>query len=213
MRRLILSVVLVVGLLALADRVAAFAAQRVVAQRIQDEQSLAVRPGVAISGFPFLTQLFRGHYTRVDVSVRNLRRGSLDINKVVAHLRGVEVPFSDVVHQHIDRIEVQHATAEVDLDYSDINKLLAGKHLEIRQGANGRAHVSASASLGAAGVHVDGDFPLTVQRSAVVIQLPAGQTIEIPLPSLPFGITLQSASAESRGLVIRCSTSTFILRP
>ena len=213
MRRLILSLVLVVGLVALADRLAAFAAERTVAQRIQDDQSLAVRPGVTIAGFPFLTQLFRGHYERVDVSVRNLRRGSLDISKVVAHLRDVDVPFSSVVHQHVKRIVVSRATAEVDLDYADVNTMLADKHVRLSDGAEGKVHVAASATVGSAGVHVDGDFPLTVQDSALVIALPAGQSVQIPLPSLPFGIKLQSATAESGGIVIRCSTSTFILRP
>jgi len=212
-RRLILSLVLVVGLLALADRVAAFAAQRVVAERIQSDQSLAVRPGVTIAGFPFLTQLFRGHYQRVDVTVRDIRRGSLDISKVVAHLSDVDVPFSAVVHQHVKRIDVSRATAEVDLDYSDVNRLLAGKHLQISDGADGKVHLTASASAGGAGVHVDGDFPLTVQGSTLVIALPAGQSVEIPLPSLPFGIKLQSARADKSGIVVRCSTSSFILRP
>jgi len=212
-RRLILSLVLVVGLLALADRVAAFAAQRVVAERIQDDQSLAVRPDVTIAGFPFLTQLFRGRYQRVDVSVRDLRRGSLDISKVVAHLSDVRVPFTSVVHQHVKRIDVSRATAEVDLDYSDVNQLLAGKHLRLSDGAGGKVHVTASASVGNAGVRVDGDFPLTVQGSSLVISLPAGQSVQIPLPSLPFGIKLQTAQADKTGLFVRCSTSSFIIRP
>jgi hypothetical protein len=212
MRRLLLSLVVVVGLLALADRVAAFAAQRVVAQRIQDDQSLAVRPGVTIAGFPFLTQLIGGHYQRVDVSVRGLRRGQLDIAKVVAHLHDVDVPFSSVVHQHVKRIDVSRADAEVDLDYADVNRLLRGKHLTLSDGAAGKVHVAASASVAGAGLHVGGDFPLTVQGSAIVVALPAGQSVEIPLPSLPFGIELRSATAQTGGIVIRCSTSTFILR-
>lgn len=213
MRRLLLSLVLVIGVLALADRAAAFAAQRVVAERIQADQSLAVRPGVSIGGFPFLTQLFGGHYDRVDVTVRDLRRGDLDIAKVVAHLKDVEVPFSDVLHQHVDRIAVKRASAEVDLDYTDLNRLLGGKHLTMSRGTDGRAHVSATASVGPAGVRIDGDFPLTVQGSALVIALPAGQSVQIPLPSMPFGIKLQSARAESSGIVIRCSTSSFVLHP
>jgi hypothetical protein len=213
LRRLVLSLVLVVGLLAVADRGAAFAAERVVAERIQADQSLAVRPDVSIAGFPFLTQLFGGHYRRVDVTVHDLRRGSLDIARVVAHLSDVDVPFTDVVHQHVDRIEVKRATAEADLDYSAVNSLLAGKHLRVLQGSDGRVHVSASVTVGSTGAKVDGDFPLTVVGSAVVIDLPAGQSVQIPLPALPFGIRLLSARAESSGIVVRCSTSTFVLHP
>ena len=209
MRRLVLVVVLLVGLLALADRLGAFAAERVVAMRMQSEQSLAVRPDVTIDGFPFLTQMFRGHYDRVDVTVRDLRRGSLDISKVVAHLFGVDVPFSRVVRQEVKRIVVHRANAEVDLNYADVNDLLSGKHLRLSKGVGGRVHVTASAGP----VHVDGDFPLTVQGSAVVIALPAGASVQIPLPDMPFGITLQSARADGNGIVVRCSASGFILHP
>jgi hypothetical protein len=213
LRRLVLTLVVFVGLLALADRAGAFAAQRVVAERMQQDESLAVRPTVSITGFPFLTQLVEGHYNRVDVSVRHLRRGSLTISRVVAHLSDVDVPFGDVVHQHIKRITVSRATAEVDLDFSDINAMLGTKHLRMSEGRDGRVHVAASVSVGSTGVHVDGDFPLTVQGSSLVVVLAAGQSVQIPLPSLPFGVKLLSARADNRGIVVRCSTSTFVIRP
>jgi hypothetical protein len=212
-RRFVLSLVLLVGVLALADRAGAFAAQRVVAERIQADESLAVRPDVSIAGFPFLTQLLAGRYQRVDVTVHDLRRGSLAVSRVIAHLTDVDVPFGDVLHQHVDRITVKRATGEVDLDYSDVNDLLAGKHLRMSEGTGGRVHMSASAAVAGVGLHVDGDFPLTVQGSSLVISLPGGQSVQIPLPQMPFGIQLQSARAESGGIVIRCSTSRFVLRP
>jgi hypothetical protein len=213
LRRLVLTLVVLVGLLALADRAGAFAAQRVVAERIQQDESLAVRPTVSITGFPFLTQLVEGHYNRVDVSVSHLRRGLLTISRVVAHLSDVDVPFSAVVHQHVKRITVSRATAEVDLDFSDINAMLGSKHLRMSPGREGRVHVAASVSVGSTGVHVDGDFPLTVQGSSLMVALPGGQSVQVPLPSLPFGIRLQSAKADSAGIVVLCSTSTFVIRP
>ena len=213
MRRLVLTLVVFVGLLALADRAGAFAAQRVVAERIQQDESLAVRPTVSITGFPFLTQLVEGHYNQVDVSVRHLRRGALTISRVVAHLSDVDVPFGDVIHQHIKRITVSRATAEVDLDFSDINTMLGTKHLRMSDGRDGHVHVAASVSVGSTGVHVDGDFPLTVQGSTLVVALPAARSVQIPLPSLPFGVKLLSARADNGGIVVRCSTSTFVIRP
>jgi len=207
-RRIGLVVVLLLGLLALADRLGAFAAERVVAQRIQVDQLLAVRPDVTIDGIPFLTQLAGGHYERVDVTVRDLRRGSLDISDVMAHLYGVDVPFTDVVHQRVDRIVVDRATGEVDLDYVDVNEVLSDQHLNLSDGAGGQVHVTATAGPET----VDGDFPLTVRGSSLVIHLPAGISAQIPLPRLPFGITLMSARAGADGIVVRCATSGFILR-
>jgi len=213
MRRFLLVVVLLVGVLAIADRVAAFAAERVVAERIQTDEQLAVRPDVNIAGFPFLTQMFSGHYDHVDVAVHDLQRGPLHISQAVAHLYDVRLPFSAVVHQHVDRIVVSHATAEIDLDYADVNKALASKHLQLSRGSGGRVHVTAGGSAAGIAVHVDGDFPLSVEGSALVIALPGGLNAQIPLPGMPFGIKLVSARAESDGIVVRCSTSAFVLRP
>jgi hypothetical protein len=207
-RRLGLVLVLVFGLLVLADRLSALAAQRVVAQRIQQDQTLAVRPDVSITGFPFLTQLVWGRYHRVDVTVRDLRRGSVDVARVVAHLYGVGLPFTDVVHQHVDRLVVDRATGEVDIDYSAVNRMLSDKHLQLSDGAAGQVHVTASAGATA----VDADFPLTVHRSAVVVALPTDISVQIPLPAMPFGITLESARATPDGIVVRCATSAFVLR-
>jgi DUF2993 family protein len=199
---------LFVGLLALADRLSALAAQHVVAQRIQEDQTLAVRPDVSITGFPFLTQLVSGRYHRVDVTVRDLRRGSLDVARVVAHLYGVGLPFTDVIHQHVDRIVVDRAAGEVDVDYSALNRMLSDRHLQLSDGAAGEVHVTASA--GAA--EVDADFPLTVHGSAVVVALPTDISVQIPLPALPFGISLESARATRDGIVVRGATSAFVLR-
>src|SRR3954454_22439813 len=207
-RRFGLVLLVLVGLLALADRLGAVAAERVVAKRIQVDQSLAVRPDVSIASFPFLTQMVDGHYERVDVSVHDVRRGPLLVSRVVAHLYGVGLPFTDVVHQEVDRIVVDRATGEIDLDYADLNRLLSDKHLRLSEGTGGRVHVTASAGAAT----VDADFPLTVQGSAVVIALPAGISVQIPLPGMPFGITLKSAHADGDGIVVRCATSGFVLR-
>jgi hypothetical protein len=208
-RRLLVALLVLVTLLVVADRVAAVAAERVVAERIQADQHLSHRPDVTIRGFPFLTQLVSGHYDRVDLSVHGLHSGSLVVSRVVAHLSGVDLPLSDVVRQQVRRVAVAHATAEVDLDYAEVNRLLAGKHLRLGAGADGRVHVTATA----AGIDIGGDVPLTVQNSALLLALPAGQSVQIPLPGLPFGIRLVSARAESGGIVVRCSAEGLVVRP
>ena len=134
---------------------------------------------------------------------------AINISRAVAHLHGVDVPFTDVVHQNIHRIVVDRATAEVDLNYADVNTLLSDKHLRLSEGAGGRVHVTASAGP----VQVDDDFPLTVQGSDVDIALPAGISVQIPLPRMPFGISLLSARADGNGIVVRCATSGFVIRP
>src|SRR5436190_16668275 len=124
MRRLLLVLVLLVGGLAVLDRVAALAAERVVSERIQQNAGLASRPDVSIGGFPFLTQAADGTYDDVTVTVHGVRRGDLVVDTIRAHMTGVTVPASDVVRQRVNRVHIAHARAEILLTYDDVNKLL-----------------------------------------------------------------------------------------
>ncbi|MGI5213122.1 LmeA family phospholipid-binding protein [Plantactinospora sp. CA-290183] len=75
----ILLIVLLVlaGLLVVADRVAAGVAERVVADRINQEMAKqdvrASAPDVTVGGFPFLTQVVGGNYDSVKVVLRDVQ--------------------------------------------------------------------------------------------------------------------------------------------
>jgi DUF2993 family protein len=209
-RRLVLLLVVLVGLAAVADRVAALGAERVVGERIQQDEGLAVRPDVTIGGFPFLTQAFRGRYDDVTVNVRDLRRGPVVVSDVQAHLTGVHVPFSDVVRQKVNRVRIDNATAEIDLDYSDLNTMLGSKHVRFSEGTDGHVHVSATGSIAGVSGTVGGDVPVTVQGDSLVVQ--AGLNITIPLPSMPFGIQLKSARATANGITVVCTAHGLVVR-
>lgn len=210
MRRLLLVLVLLVGLAAVTDRVAALAAERVVSERLQQDQGLAVRPDVTIGGFPFLTQAADGRYDDVTVHVRDLRRGALTVSDIEAHLVGVHVPLSDVVRQRVNRVRVDHATARITLDYTDLDRMLAGKHLRVSAGGGGKVHVTATASIAGTGASIGGDAPVTVQGSELVIDA-GGATVRIPLPSMPFGIRLKSAQATPTAIVVVCSARSLLV--
>jgi hypothetical protein len=210
MRKLVLVLVLLVGLAAVADRVAALGAERVVGERIQHDQGLAVRPDVKIGGFPFLTQAADGRYDDVTVHVRDLRRGDVVVSDIEAHLTGVHVPWSDVVRQRVNRVRIDHATAQIRLDYTDLNQMVAGRHLRFSQGAGGKVHVTATASVAGTSASIGGDTSVTVQGSELVIDA-GGVTVDIPLPSMPFGIRLKSAQATPDGIVVVCSAKALVV--
>ena len=209
MRRLVLVVVLLLGLLAVADRMAALGAERIVAKRLQAAESLAVRPDVSIGGVPFLTQMARGRYDDVTVTVHDLRRGDLHIAMVRAHLTGVRVPFADVLRQHVGRVRVATATAEILLTFADVNSLLAPKGVHLSAASGGQVHASGtrSGSVGgvSSGATFSADVPLDISGDSVIVRLPDGQTAEIPLPQMPFGIALLSARGTSEGITVVCS--------
>src|SRR3954452_1263679 len=146
MRRAVIVVLVILGLLVVADRVALAAAEHVVAGRIQTDQGLSQRPDVTIHGFPFLTQALSGRYDQVTVHVKGLRDRTVPVQKLTVDLRGVHVPLGAVTSGHLSRVPVDHATATILLSYADSNAYL-GNPLHVSQGDNGEVKVTGSVTV------------------------------------------------------------------
>jgi hypothetical protein len=199
---------LLVALLAILDRVGAEAAERAVAERIQIDQQLAVRPDVSIHGFPFLTQLVSGDYDQVDITVHDLgAAGVVHVAKLTAHLTGVSVPLGQVIKQNVDRVPVDRATADVVLEFGALNDFLADQSVQVTAAEGQQVHVVATI----AGQQVDADVPVSLDRDALVLSLPGDADIRLPLPELPFGVRLESVGVNEEGLVVTGSARDLVL--
>lgn len=208
MRRLVVVLIVLAALLAVLDRVGAEAADRAVAERIQAQEHLDVRPDVSIHGIPFLTQLVTGDYEQVDVTVRDVgSTGAVHVARVTAHLEGVSVPFADVIKQDVDRIPVDRATADVVLEFAALNDFLEGKSVEVSAAEGKQVHVVATV----AGVDVDTDVPVTVEQDSLLLTLPGGSDVRLPLPELPFGIRLEGIRVDGDELVVTGSARDLVL--
>jgi hypothetical protein len=94
MRKSAIALVVLIALGVLADRGAAYVAEGVVAQKIQDAEGVS-DASVDITGFPFLTQLLGGEFDAIDVSMPALdaeTRGGGQVR--IEHL---DMTFRDVV--------------------------------------------------------------------------------------------------------------------
>jgi hypothetical protein len=207
-RRFFISLLVLVALLAVLDRVGAKAAERAVAERLQVDQQLAVRPDVSISGVPFLTQLVSGDYDEVDVTVHDIgSAGVVHVARLTAHLTGVEVPFSDVIGQEVDRVPVERATADVVLDFGALNAFLADSSVKLSAAEGREVHVVATVG----GVKVDADVPITVEQDGLLLTLPGDVDVRLPLPDLPFGVRLVGVRVGDEGLVVTGSARDLVL--
>lgn len=182
MRRVLVTVLVLVALLAVLDRVALWAAEHDVAERLQADAHLHGTPDVSIHGFPFLTQLVGGDYDDVDVVIHGLAAGSVRIDRLSVHLNGAHVSFSDVISQDRSRIHVDHASAELLITYSDLK--------------TPRAAITGVTVIGAD----------TIRVSA------GGVTGSVKLSGLPFGIRLTSAKATQDGIRVSGAASGLVLR-
>jgi hypothetical protein len=174
LRRLLIPLVVLAGLLVVADRVALHYAERDVAKRLQADAHTSTTPGVSIHGFPFLTQLIGGKFGSVDIDMHGIDTGTVRISRLTVHLHDAHVSLGDVLGQTSSQVRVDRATAQLFLTYQSLPAHL--DHSLIR------------------GVSVSGDDTL-------VIRTPAG-SVPLRLAGLPFGIRLTGAKATNAGIVV-----------
>ena len=62
-----IAVLIVLGLLVAVDRISVALAESAVATTLQNSQHLPSKPSVDIDGFPFLTQLASGNYSKIEL--------------------------------------------------------------------------------------------------------------------------------------------------
>jgi hypothetical protein len=119
-RRLVVVLLVVVGLLVVADRVALHLAERAVADQARTSAGLSTTPKVTAHGFPFLTQVLRGRYDRIDVELTDLDRGGVRMQELDATLREVKVPLGEALGGKVDSIPVGSLDATALVTYAEL---------------------------------------------------------------------------------------------
>jgi hypothetical protein len=213
MRRAVIVVIVIVGLLIVADRLAVVAADNAVAAKIETDQGLSQRPDVSIHGFPFLTQALRGRYGDVTLTLHDFHHTGVPVRTLTVDLRGVHVPIRAVMSQHLSRVPVDRASATILLSFSGLNSFLADKHVTVSAGADGRINVSGSVTVLGRTVTASGTGRIDVRGSDLVVTVGHGLDFTIPLGGLPFRIALVSAKATNAGIVVQATASGLVLHP
>lgn len=210
MRKLVVVLVVLAGLLVGADRLALVVAEGIVARGVQDSQRLDARPDVTIAGFPFLTQLARRHYDRVTLSAASAAAGPRGTR---VRLRDVAITFRDVrTSQDLGRFTADRGRATATLPYAALGRLL---DLSVTYAGDGR--VRAGKELEVAGQRltpsvtitprlVDGALTLTSPALADQLPAPVAQALEaalgtrVQLSDLPFDVRVTSLAARPGGI-------------
>lgn len=117
----LIALVILLGLLVGADRIALLIAEDQLASRIQSSQHLNQKPGVGISGFPFLTQVASRNFPHATVDIHGLTANTLTITDLHADLHGVHVNGA------FNGATVDSLTATAQISYDDIAKALASQ--------------------------------------------------------------------------------------
>lgn len=201
MRRLVIALVVVVGLLVVADRVSVVVAQRVLADQIRDQLELQETPDVSIRGIPFLTQALGGTYGEVDVRLPDVDSGALQNIAVDADLRGVHVPLSDVLRRQVSEVPVDRITGDLSVGYDDLAKASGISGLQIARDGDA---LRLSGSVQVLGRQVDATATgrVEVAGNDIVINAERAEIagIEVPQTALDLAARLLSFRVSPSGL-------------
>jgi hypothetical protein len=228
MRRVIGALLVLAVLAVVADRVALAVAQTKLATAVQQDQHLAQRPSVRLSGSPFLTQALSGHYTGGRVAVADLRVDKLRMKTLVVDLIDVRLPLSDLVSGGIRELPVGRVTGTALIAYPDLAAAAGITDLQIRPQGDGLEMRAPIEYLGRT-VQLVTSVRVGVQNgklrmtSGKVQGVPVPATLTrlafsrltdaVPLDHLPYGLKLTAIHVTQAGLEVIAVARNAVLRP
>ncbi|MBV9163240.1 MAG: DUF2993 domain-containing protein [Pseudonocardiales bacterium] len=133
MRKLIITVLVVVVLAVAVDFGAASLAEHTVATQLRQQLRLPSDPSVRINGFPFLTQALAGRYSAINVQASGLSVGSLHDLDVEATLHDVDAPLSEVTSGNLQSVRVAQVDGGVRIKEADLGQAIGIENLRIQQ--------------------------------------------------------------------------------
>ncbi|WP_299952544.1 DUF2993 domain-containing protein [uncultured Modestobacter sp.] len=228
MKALLVSLLIVVGLLVVADRVGVRVAEGRVAEQLADRGGLAGTPEVDITGFPFLTQAVAGRYEDVRISLTAEQLGQPAGTRADVSLRGVQVPLSDALSGSVQEIPVEQVDGTATLSYDLLAQQLGGDTM-LEQDGDGLRITRTLEVLGVEfPVTATGSLALDGQDVVVDVGTAAAAGVDVPgvvvdraadlldfsyaVPALPFGLQLTSVEPAADGVDVRVEATDTVLQ-
>ncbi len=219
MRKLLIGLVALAVLLVAADRISVAVAENQISDRLTSAYGLPHKPGVSITGFPFLTQVAAGDYHQIDVSASQVPAGGATLHDLNIRLTGVHATVGQVLGNGSSMVTADRAAGSAMVGFGTVDQRLPGGFRLRPDGTNlsvsGRlafhgVHIPVSATV-ALGVSGTGISVTPVQvRVPGVLGLPVSAyssrlRVVVPLSTLPLHLHLTSVHVTPDGLRIGAS--------
>lgn len=219
MRKLLIGVAVLAVLLVAADRISVAVAENQISDRLTSGYGLPGKPGVSITGFPFLTQVAAGDYRQIDVFASQVPAGGATLHNLDVRLSGVHATVGQVLGNGSSMVTADRAAGSAMVGFGTVGRRLPGGFRLHRDGKN----LSVSGKLAYHGAHipVSATVALGVSDSGIRVTpvrvdvpglpgLPASAyssrlRIVVPLSTLPLHLHLTSVHVTPRGLRIAAS--------
>ncbi len=132
MRKLVVALLVLVGLLVAADFGAAALAESAVARQMREQLGLPDDPSVRINGFPFMTQALSGRFSDVHVEASRVSYGKFQELMVSAELQDVTAPLEMLLGSGPMTLQVGAAEGTVRVSAVDLERIIPDvKHMRI----------------------------------------------------------------------------------
>ena len=219
--------VLLLGLLVLADRFAVGLAEDRVATQVAERGALQGTPEVDITGFPFLTQAVAGRYDDVRIALTAAELGQPEGTRADLVLRGVEVPLSAALSGSVEEVPVERIDGTATLSYALLSAQLGADTRLTREG-NGLRITRTVDVLGQT-LPLTAAGAVTLEGSDIVVDVAeaAGAGVDVPdwllteaadlldlryaVPPLPFGLQLADVTPTDDGVDLTLEATDTVL--
>ncbi len=203
------------------DWVARVSAQGLLARSIQTETGTNGTPTVKVNGLLFLPQVIRGRYDSVQIGLVDLTTGPLRVASLNAELRGVHLPFHDVLVGSANDILIDSAGEQALITYADLNAYLesTGRSVRVEAAAEGNVRLTATLELLGQSITASADAEISAADGAVAIRptrlntetdldassealLGRRLTVVVPMDPLPFGQQVTDIRTVDAGFIV-----------
>lgn len=200
------SVITLLVLLVVLDRVAVAYANNQAANQIQS-QGFPTKPDVSIEGFPFLTQVMARNLKDVHISAANVKEGPVTLS-LTADATGVKL------NPGFQSGTITHIAGRGLIGFSSLASaagVSSGAGLSFQAAGPDQVNISlnglqvATATIQRSGPHT---FKAQISGSGGLLGsvLPA-TSFSVQVPSLPYGISIQSVKVTTQGVLINVTGS------
>lgn len=231
---LVVLLVLLGGLVVVADRVGVNVAERRIADEVQTQLSgrgvYASAPDVEIGGFPFLTQVISERYQRISIEIRDLSTSpdgqGIRIPLLDVQARDISAPLA-VLRGGPGEIVAGSVEGTATIGYASVATLTNQPDLRLAE-RDGQLEATLPVSFagrefvltGNASVEVDAGklrlrfsdldaegLPRNDAIRSAINGLATRMAVDVTLPALPFGIELREVRVSPEGLAIAATAS------
>jgi LmeA-like phospholipid-binding len=219
MQKLLIAIVVLLVLGVAADFGAARLFESRVTDALQRKYDLSERPIVPVRDFPFLPHLASGRFSTIDLAATDASTRGINVAALELHLRDVRVPRS-VLLGGSGVVRVARTDGEVKLSQAELNRLLADRlqggsltlqagKVQLRLATQILGRSLTGTAVGRLGVR-EGRITFTpetvvvdgVRNPILEEQLASRLNLDVPLPPLPAGFTVERIDVQPGAVVL-----------